>query len=751
MNDALRIGSWQVHPAEGLLVRDGERRRIQPKVMDVLLCLAQQPGELMSREEILHAVWGERAVSDEPLTRCIAELRAAFDDKASDPEYIETLPKRGYRLIAPVQDLETGTPETRGPGRSLRLTGALVAVAVVLSVVLTWWLIRAEPLESGTGAERPAVPGDAPPALAVLPFVNLSGDADQEFLSDGLTETLTQVLARDPDLRVTARTTAFAFKDVEMDVREIADRLDVDAVLEGSLQRDGDMLRVSAQLVDAESGTHLWAEAFDRPFDSIFAVQDEIAAEVSDALRGALLQQATQSFGARDATAWVWYARGLAALKERTTSSLSRSLDLFRRAVERDPSFSLAWLALGDALVVNQWYADEPLHPALDAAEDAVSKALELDPGLPGAHSMIGAIEFRRGNYEASEAALKKAIALAPHDADAWFRYGTLLNDTGRPAEALEKHRRAAELDPLGPVVFTAIGVSLEKLGRFDEALEQYRAVVTMAPDYAAGHDRLGLILWNVFGRAGESLAAHRAALSADPDNAWTRTLVVEMALDLGDPDLAGKWLSDALEHGGSKLFSNLARGLFMAYRGEDPGERLAHAERWLGDAYTSGDTDVMLRLYRDAALALGRGPDALAQYRAHLPGLFEPDARVTSGTWGPAIDLALLLRAEGQVAQADRLLASASAVIADLPRLGCCGSGLADVEILAISGRPGEAVQRLEHAFNAGHRVQWWWHTWANPNLAALEDRADYQAVLRRFAQRAEEDRARLPADTAP
>ena len=753
MSGALRIGAWQVHPAEGLLVRDGEQRRIQPKVMDVLLCLAEQPGELLSREDILRAVWGERAVSDEPLTRCIAELRAAFDDKAGDPQYIETLPKRGYRLIAPVEPLAEGGPESarESAHRPWWPAAVLVVLALIVGLGGAWWLARDPPVDPGS-APAPA-PGEqhGPPMLAVLPFVNLSGDEGQEFLSDGLTETLTQVLARDPELRVIARTTAFSFKNAALDVREIADRLDADAVLEGSLQRDGEMLRVTAQLVDAESGTHLWAEAFDRPFDSIFAVQDEIAAEVSDALRGTLLPQATQGFGARSSAAWVWYARGLAALKERTTPSLSRSIDLFRRALEQDPSFALAWLALGDAIVVNQWYADEALHPALDEAEAAVRTALELDPGLAGAHSMIGAIEFRRGNYEASEAALRKAVSLAPHDADAWFRYGTLLNDTGRPAEALEKHRRAAELDPLAPVVHTAIGVSFEKLGRFEEALEQYRAVVAMAPDYPAGHDRLGLLLWNAFGRAGEALAAHRQALSLDPDNAWTRTLVVEMALDLDAPALAEAWLSEALAHGGNKLLSNLSRGLVMAYRGQAPADRLAHAERWLGDVYTSGETDAMLRLYRDAALELGRSEDAVERYRTHLPELFEPGVHVTSGTWGPAIDLALLRRAEGEMAHSDRLLEGAWAVIQGLPRKGCCGSGLADVEVLAISGRPEEAVGRLQQAFDAGHRVQWWWHTWRNPNLASLEDREDYQALLGRFRERAEQDRARLPADTAP
>lgn len=715
--------------------------------MDVLLCLAEQPGELLSREDILHAVWGERAVSDEPLTRCIAELRAAFDDKASDPEYIETLPKRGYRLIAAVRPLEAPAPGRLNRRRASAWAAAALSVAAI-ALLVTWWL-RTTDMET---VETEAAPvASAPLTIAVLPFVNLSGDPGQEYLSDGISETLTQVLARQSDLQVVARTSAFSFKHESLDVREIGTRLGADAVLEGSVQRDGDELRVTAQLVDAREGVHLWAEAYDRRLESIFDVQDDIAAEVSAALRHTLLDDHTAGFGARDPEAWLLYARGLDAMRHRSVASIESALGSFRQAVERDPSFALGWWALGDALVVHQWYANVPLEQALVEAEMAAGRALALDPELAAAHALTGRIEFRRGHYEAAESAFKRAVALAPNDADAWFRYGTLLNGLGRAEEALEMHRRAVRLDPLSAVALNAVGVSLEMLGRFDEAVTQYRTVIRVHPDFPPTHDRLGLIQWNAFGRADLALASHRRTLELDPASAYTRTLVAEMALDLDAPDLAQTWLDAALEAGDQNLYPNLSLAYMQSFRGGPPGQRMTHAARWLDASATYSDVASFLRLFRDAAIEAGRDVDALDRYRERLPGLFQADVQVDVASHGAAIDLALLLKRAGQTAQADHLLAGAWEVVKTLPRNGCCGHGIADVEILALAGRAEEAVAALRQAFDSGYRVQWWWHTWRNPNLASLEDREDYQDLLRRFRERAETDRARLPADTAP
>ena len=742
------VGAWRVQPDEGLLTQGAESTRLQPKVMQVLVELARRPGQLVTREELFATVWEGRVVTDETLTRCIKELRAAFDDSAGEPKVIETLHRRGYRLIAPVSHTEegaAGTGETswvrRVPWRRVLPFAAIAALLVI--AILAWNVLRPGVPESGEPAQ---------PTVAVLPFVNLSASAEQEFLADGVTETLTQVLARNPRLRVVARTSAFAFKNRSLDVREIGRQLGAGVLLEGSVQRSGDTLRVTVQLVSSETGAHLWSDAFDRPVDDLFAMQDEIAAEVAAALHVTLFDEMRPAdYGAQNFDAYLAYVRGLQGMRARTIPSMAAAIEQYRMATELDPTFALAWVGLAEAILVNQWYADVPLAQALAEAEPAIGRALELEPGLGEAWSVVGLLEFKRAEYAKSEEALKRAIALSPNDARAWFQYGTLLNDTGRPAEALEMHTRSAELDPLAPVVLIAIGVALEKLGRFEEALEQYRKVIRVDASVPGAHDRLGYLLWTAFGQPDQALAEHREALRLDPGNTWTRALVADMALDLGDQAMAEAWVEAALHIGASKLYPNRSGLYLAAWRDDHPAERMALARRWLADSFTYLDVDTMLRFHRDAALELGQPQEALDLYRKHLPALFDPDTGITTALYGPAIDVASLLRGSGDEALADRLLAGAWEVVAKLPRGGCCGHGIADVEILALTGRPEEAMARLQEAYDDGFRSRWWWETWRNPNLAALEDRADYQRLLKRFHERAEGERALLPEQRLP
>ena len=200
------------------------------------------------------------------------------------------------------------------------------------------------------------------PTVAVLPFVNLSGSAEQEFLADGITETLTQVLARNPRLRVVARTSAFAFKNRSLDVREIGRQLGAGVLLEGSVQRGGDTLRVTVQLVSSATGAHLWSDAFDRPVDDLFSMQDEIAAEVAAALHVTLFDEMKPAdYGAQNFDAYLAYVRGLQGMRARTIPSMAAAIEQYRMATELDPTFALAWVGLAEAILVNQWYADVPL------------------------------------------------------------------------------------------------------------------------------------------------------------------------------------------------------------------------------------------------------------------------------------------------------------------------------------------------------------------------------------------------------
>jgi len=306
--DGFHLGDWDVLPLEGRMVRaDGESRRVRRKAMDVLCALASRAGQVAERDDLLAEVWG-RAVSDEPLTSTIGELRRLLDEKATGQRYIETIPKRGYRLLVPVQALASAAtvpaavaaagdgvaPATpadaaeqsraapsagRRPPRARfdRRTAVAALVFVLLGFAALYFLLRPAP---------EVVPEHS---VAVLPFDDLSPAGDQGYFADGLAEELMTMLARLPGLRVAARNSAFAFRDQDVDAAGIAARLRVAHVLTGSVRRMGDEVRVTAQLVDAQAGYQLWSASFDRTMDDIFAIQEQIAGEVSAALSVELL------------------------------------------------------------------------------------------------------------------------------------------------------------------------------------------------------------------------------------------------------------------------------------------------------------------------------------------------------------------------------------------------------------------------------------------------------------------------------
>ena len=357
--------------------------RVTPKTMDVLLCLAENAGHVVERDVLVRKVWGERAVSDEPLTRCIGELRQAFGDSRSAPDYIQTVPKRGYRLLANVE-IEGEEEQTGATNRfptmgqiwhERSVLSKLGVVAVAAAAIVLAYLGLSEP-QPRAGAD---ITGGMQPAVAVLPFENLSGNPDEEHLSDGLADMLTHVLARIDGLTVIARTSAFAFKGKNEDVRLIGEKLGVHALLEGSVQRDGDMLRITTQLVDTEAGGHIWSGSFDRPVDNFFAVQDEVAAAVASALRVAMAGQQVQSAiaGTRSFEAYDAYLMGRQLLNRRTSESLAEAVGYFRRAIDLDPDYALAHIGLADTYILLNWYANVPRAEMAAQAEPAIARALE--------------------------------------------------------------------------------------------------------------------------------------------------------------------------------------------------------------------------------------------------------------------------------------------------------------------------------------------------------------------------------------
>lgn len=432
-----------VYPLEGRLVSEQGETRVQPKSMDVLLCLAEGGGAVVQREDILRRVWGERAPSDEPLTRCIGELRRALGDARSEPQYVLTIPKRGYRLLQEAVPLE-GERET---------------------------------------IVEPASFDDDIPAIAVLPFLDLSPEQDHEYFSDGLSEELLNLLVKIPNLRVVARTSSFSFKNQSVDIATVAHKLKVNHVLEGSVRFAGAKMRITAQLIDARNGYHLWSRTYDRTLDDVFAVQDEIAATVVDSLKVALLGSAIPRATKTDPEAYALYLQASYFQNRKDRDSLEKAVATFRQVLERDPGYAQAWNGLAAAYIGQTNLGIYRRDEGIAMAKEARVRALDLDDSLADAHAGMAHIQmFYDRDLTGAHASIEKALQREPKNAKAVLRAGSLAAILGRFDEGIALAQEAVTLDPLRIASHNNLGLALTAANRQDEAIAAFRRMLDLNP-----------------------------------------------------------------------------------------------------------------------------------------------------------------------------------------------------------------------------------------------------------------------------
>ena len=403
-----------------------------------------------------------------------------------------------------------------------RLPVALAALALVALALFALGRYTAPPSlpAPNAAAASPAPAHDTGPSIAVLPFVNMSADRDNEYFSDGLSGTLLDMLAQVPALKVPARTSSFAFKGKAQDVREIAGALGVAHLLEGSVQKAGDQVRITAQLVRASDGTHVWSRRFDRRLTDVFAIQDEIATEVVAALKVALIesdghrltQKRTDSLDAYQA-----YLRGVALMPQRRVADLGAAIAQFERALTLDPAFAKAYVGASDAYRLLADYGSVSQEEQ-DRAERYVARALELAPELGEAHVSLGAMRVDQRDYAGAERAYRRGIELAPSYATAHHWYGELLREhLQRFEQALAEAQRAAELDPLSPIVRYSLAENQAAAGRVAEGRATIAALVQAHPQFPLGHETAA----NIAASEGDLVSALRATqahMRSDPD-----------------------------------------------------------------------------------------------------------------------------------------------------------------------------------------------------------------------------------------
>jgi adenylate cyclase len=377
----------------------------------------------------------------------------------------------------------------------------------------------------GARAKAPAspareAPGGTAPSVAVLPFTNMSPLADNEYFSDGVTEEILTLLTRIEGLKVISRTSIMQYKGTVKPMRQIGEELGVATILEGSVRHAGQRVRITAQLIDADTDEHLWADRYDRDLEDIFEIQTDVAERIVEALRLKLTSRERSRLSEKpteDVEAYQWYLKGRHFLSRRTEATLRQAIDRFRKAVTADPGFAQAWVGLADGLTLRTHYSSTPVSEVVGEARAAAEKALALDPRMGEAHVSLGLLAMTEWKWDEADRHYQRGLELSPGYVTGYHWYGNLLQTTGRMEEAIVTLRRALEMDPLSLPVQMALGVSLNFAGQDDEALEIYRKSIELDPAFALAHNNMAAIHM-AKGRIGDALASLGELSRLDPD-----------------------------------------------------------------------------------------------------------------------------------------------------------------------------------------------------------------------------------------
>jgi TolB-like protein/tetratricopeptide (TPR) repeat protein len=515
-----KFGTFEIDVRARELRKGGIRIRLQDQPFEILAMMLERSGEIVTREELRQRLWpaGTFVDFDHSLNAAVKRLRAALGDDADNPRFVETLHKRGYRFIAPVESTDNGT---RGAYAPLARAAAKAQAEAVATL-----------------------------RLVVLPFANMSNDPTQEYFSDGLTEEMITQIGRlcPGKLGVLARSSSMLFKRSTRSAGEIGRELGVDYLLEGSVRREGDRVRITAQLIEATSEVHLWAETYDRRVEESLLLQSDVAARIAHSLAMELVpeqREALERVSPRQTAAYQAYLKGRFHWNRTGDEGLKLAVTYYQRALELDPGFAAAHAAMARAEIALADFSREPGRPALARARAAALRAIELDPGIADAH--VALAEVYKGldwNWDAAEAAYRKAIALSPSCETAHRSYAVFLAAMGRHNEARREADRAAWLDPLCLAVNTSAAWVRYAAGEFDEAIDRCRHALEMESGYSLARRLLGAA-YVAAGKHREGIAELEKVAGEDCARSVSLAWLAQAKAVGGSPDEA----SDLLEH----------------------------------------------------------------------------------------------------------------------------------------------------------------------------------------------------------
>jgi TolB-like protein/DNA-binding winged helix-turn-helix (wHTH) protein/Tfp pilus assembly protein PilF len=728
----------------------GEQEISLPKLsFDLLLTLVRAAPNVVTLDALTQEVWPTVIVSPETLSQRIKLLREALGDDSRNPRYIASLRSRGYRFIQPVVRLSQGdaehaaaeaAPETRSAWPRKRLGAFVAAMAILAAVGVVLLISDDRGREVADAVRRP--PASVLPAhtVAVLPFQNVGAETDSEYIAFGVAEGLLHRLASIRDLTLIARTSSFAAAQPRVDARQIGQTLNARYLIEGSVQRSGSRLRVTAQLIDSETGAHVWSLRFDRTVDDIFAVEDEITQHVAQALQVTLTED-RHPYARFGTDAYLALLEGRALTATRKIADAEQAIERFKHAIKIAPDFAIAYVDLANAHVNlaslrSLSLVSDPLKDAFRQAHPLVEKALQLDDGLGEAYVLRGFIKAFEGDTTGAEADYRKGLELAPNYGLGYEQFSDFLHvDLQRFDEALAAIDRARLVDPLRPRNHYVKGRMLAGIGSFKDAEGLYLRALEIAPDFYPALLRLGEIR-SQKGQFAEAVKLGERAAAIEPPAQWVRFTLADFYLELGDIEAARAVLADEPE------IQWVSVCMFQG-EVERAAEIVASNAAALNSHISLGSPDDELVVFaiRDAGLADGRAEkarDALIDRRS-VSRTRTPSAE----TWATTMALAQVQMALGNRKEAEDL--ARSLLQSDDPR-NAYWLAYAKPAAHALLGDKDAAIRALEQNVERPQIGRWWYTFERDPVLrSALGDDPRFRSLAARVRQQADSQRALL------
>lgn len=748
-----QLGTWHVDPALDTISRGSQTLKLEPRMMRLLTCLAEAPGAVVSQDRLLAEVWAGVIVGPASVYQAVSQLRRLLGDTDPEPTYIATVPRKGYRLVAPIRAIQppespspatpplktpaptdsptTAIPRTSGSTpyrRRIWLAAACIGVAAIAVSAAIWLSWRS------TSRWLPAVNhGDS---IVVLPFIDMSEEKGDQPFCDGLTEELSNWLAQIPTLRVVARTSAFSFRGLNEDVRAIGQTLGATHVLEGSMRRSGDHRRVTVQLIDARSGYHLWSSEYDRPFEDAIRIQEDIARSVADNLEIRLTQDTAQRFAARRSAnpeAYRLYLLARHDQQDRTPDANLQAIDLYRRSLAADPQFALAYVGLAYANINQRHLSDRSVADITKATEPLLAKAAESEPDLSELYAVRAALRDEQGRTDEALSDLNRAVALNPSDSWAFAELGRLYTVQGQPRSALQNLMRALALDPLDYVLHARQCLALQDLARFAQATAACERARSLQ---GRGYWATVVSEWLAWSQGDlvQAMAWSGQALKDDPQSIGAYERRADLMLTLGMPAEARALYEQAraVTHDDEAVNIGLSRVAFYVGGADELRVYLA--------ATKLEQSEHSRALVEAAYFHLLLGEAALArQLLARAMQAPDFDAARFNGAWFARwgrSDQLILATAElraGEEGAATQHLQQISALLDRLIGAGEERSGVYALraQVLALSGNGAGAMQALNRAVDLGWRSSWWAEH--EPYLASVWPRSDFRALMSR------------------